>query len=144
MILYLDASAVVKLCVLEEGTSATKQLVNEATAVVTSALSHVEFHAACARKLKEGGLANEEYRQAITTFREDWNRYVFVEAEYPLLELACQLAEHGGLRTLDAIHLASAIFVLRPHSLPSAFVGADHRLQEAAEAEGLKVVTLGS
>jgi predicted nucleic acid-binding protein len=54
-----------------------------------------------------------------------------------LVRTAGELAERHGLRAADAIHLASAI---RTREAGTVFVSFDHRLREAAAAEGFAVL----
>lgn len=69
--------------------------------------------------------------------RDEWGKFDVVEVDQTLVEDAAALAIRHGLRSLDALHLASAL------ALPRAdlsVVTADQRLAAAARAETLAVI----
>jgi len=53
-------------------------------------------------------LEGEAHRDAVATFRADWWRFEVVEVDVALCELAADLAERTGARTLDGLHLVAA------------------------------------
>ena len=129
--IYLDASAVLKL-LLEEPESAALESWITAQAgapMVTSILAKVEVLRACRR-------LNAEALPAATALL----------AELDLIPLTTDVIDHaaevGGplLRSLDAIHLASALSIGVDLA---AFVCFDRRLLEAASAAGLEAVHPG-
>jgi predicted nucleic acid-binding protein len=67
-------------------------------------------------------------------------RMTFVDIDRPVIELAARL-QPATLRTLDAIHVASA---MQLGSELRSFVTYDQRLADAARAAGLTVVSPGS
>ena len=60
MRLYLDSSALVKLYVVEDGSSLVRQFVDQAEIVSTSLVTYVEARAALSRRRREGVLGNIE------------------------------------------------------------------------------------
>ena len=130
--IYLDSSALLKLLIEEPESAALERWITAQAGapVVTSALAKVEVLRACGR-------LNAEALPAATALL----------AELDLIPLTTdvvdQAAEVGGplLRSLDAIHLASALSI---GAELAAFVGYDHRLLEAASAAGLEAVTPGA
>lgn len=138
MILYLDTSSLVKLYVKEQGSEEARGLASGAEVITTSWLAYTEARSALARKYRGRGLTEDEYRQALREFEKDWDIYAALEVSPGVLREAGDLAEKHGLRSLDAIHLASAVSVLR-RSEPAdlIFSSVDLRLVAAAEVEGL-------
>ncbi len=129
--IYLDSSAVLKV-LIEEQESAALEIWITAQAgapMVTSTLAKVEVLRACRR-------LNAEALPAAAALL----------AELDLIPLTTdvvdQAAEVGGplLRSLDAIHLASALSI---GADLAAFVCYDRRLLEAASAAGLEAVHPG-
>ena len=123
--IYLDSSALMKLVRAEEETAALQQWLrtqSEVT-VATSELGRVEVLRA-ARRVGS---------QALTEAQAVIGDIDLVPLDQSVQDLAYDI---GGLllRTLDAIHLASA--VLLKDEL-TAFVAYDHRLTSAAQAAGL-------
>ena len=111
MIAYLDSSALVKLYIQEPGSSEVRALINEARIVATSRVACIEVRAGFARKLREGGLLQEEHSQVVENFKEDWEKYFVVEVSEDVARLGGRLVEKHPLRGFDAIHLASALLL---------------------------------
>jgi predicted nucleic acid-binding protein len=126
MALYLDASALVKLVVAEEGTWALAERVR-GRPTATSVLSRVEVE----RALRRAELTGPTIELAGAVLR----RVVHVGLDGTILARAARL-EPTALRTLDAIHLATALS-FEPDV--EAFVTYDRRLADAAERAGLPV-----
>jgi len=123
---YLDASAIVKLVVPEEGSRAlAERLGGRRTA--TTALSRVEVE----RALRRAGLPSATIELAGSVLR----RIVRIGVDGAILARAAEL-EPATLRTLDAIHLATALSFEED---VEAFVTYDRRLAQAAERAGLPV-----
>ena len=129
--IYLDTAALVKLVRPEAESRALVDWLRSQPAerVVTSALVEVELPRALRRSTPGvlGGIAAVLAR----LYRVDINAAVRATAgAYP----------EPGLRSLDAIHLATAEFLVASGQPISAFVTYDKRLAEVAERAGLDVV----
>lgn len=109
MILYLDASALVKRYVAERGSIETQELTAEAEAVATSIISRAEVAAALAKAVRVGILLAEGGRKAQDAFAADWPDYARLPITEALVSRAGSLAWEHGLRGYDAVHLASAL-----------------------------------
>lgn len=70
-------------------------------------------------------------------FENDWSAFNVIDTDQRLSHLAVSLAVRHRLKSLDAIHLASAL-VLPAENL--AFATWDRQLHRAARAEGLEVL----
>lgn len=127
---YLDASALVKLIVQEAESESLRAYVSSLPAVVTSRISVVEVTRAVARSL---GTVPDS---VATVFSDVALR----EVDARIAERAAALTP-ASIRSLDAIHLASA---LELGAELVAFVTYDGRLAEAAAAAGLPVVAPSS
>lgn len=129
--IYLDSSALLKL-VLEEPESAALEAwltASAGTPVVSSEVARVEVVRACRR-------ANAD---AVPAARALLAGLDLIPLTTPLVEHAADVGE-PLLRTLDAIHLASALSI-DPDL--SAFIAYDHRLAEAASGAGLQTLQPG-
>jgi predicted nucleic acid-binding protein len=125
-VLYLDASAIVKLVVREDETGELERYVEEAE-MVTSELSAVEVPRAA--HLKTGAAETIAHAEALL------RRFYLVALDDEVKGAAAR-AGPTGLRTLDAIHLASAA---RMRDRIEAVVAYDRRLADAARDAGLRV-----
>jgi len=139
MILYLDTSALVKLYVEERGSQAVRALLERAQVVSTSRVAYVEMRAGLARKLRQGELREKEYKYILSEFEKDWKDYFVIEVSEGVANLGGELVEKHPLRALDALHLASALFLRERVRSDVFFSSFDERLNEAAKAEGLAV-----
>lgn len=124
---YLDASAIVKLVVREPESRALARYLRELPERATSKVAQVEVSRAVGR------LVEPVPPQVEAVF-----------ARLVLLELSDEIARRAALlrprdlRSLDAIHLASALELAGELE---AFVSYDERLSEAARVAGLPVVS---
>lgn len=109
MILYLDASALVKeYLVLEPGSGEIAAARRDAVLIGTSVVSRAETSAALAKAVRTKALAKGEARSALESFRRDWADLARIQLTDSLVALADTLAWDEGLRGYDAVHLASA------------------------------------
>lgn len=109
MILYLDASALVKRYVAERGSRGVAEACTEAEVVGTSLISRAETAAALAKAVRVGALTRDEAGSALQVFRSEWRSFVRVQATDVLVARADEVAWELGLRGYDAVHLASAL-----------------------------------
>lgn len=128
--LYLDTSALAKLVVREaESTALRNLLAAKREPRFSSALAHAELLRAARRFGAE----------AMTTARQVLAEVHLIDVTREVLENAGTI-EAGVLRTLDAVHLATAALV---QERLEAVVTYDRRMQEAAHALGFEVVAPG-
>lgn len=126
---YLDTSALVRLVFVEAESGALRRYVSslDPAEFVTSMLGRTELLRAAARR-----------RAALVqTARAVIERIVEIDVTEPLLERAGTLAP-TGLRTLDAVQLATA---MEFGADLTAIVSYDKRMLDAAEYHGLRSVS---
>ncbi len=128
--LYVDSSALVKLVIREPGSVELRDLV-QGRELVASEIALVEFP----RAIRRTPATAIRDRLLVTTLS---GLAVIVMSE-AVLELAASL-KPPQLRTLDAIHLASALRIRRDLE---AFVTYDRQLGQAARDQGLPVASPG-
>lgn len=126
-LVYLDSSALVKLVVTEPESSALAAFLKGRSERVSSAMALTEVP----RALRRAGFGASERRRA----REVMARVALVEVDRRILAAAAAL-DPAALRTLDAIHLATALAVREDLA---AIVTYDRRLAAAAERAHLEV-----
>lgn len=123
---YLDASAIVKLIVKEPESAALVTVLAAMDRHVTSRIATVEVMRAAGRR----GRVNADRLHAVLDALD-------------MIELTEEVANRAGspapaeLRSLDAVHLASAMGIRRELT---AFVVYDERLADAARLLGLPVL----
>lgn len=127
---YLDSSAIVKLVVDEPESAVLRRELASRPEWTSSALAQVEV----VRALRRAHVAPAALRYAA----EMLDRIALVAVDDGVLEAAAT-AEPAALRSLDAIHLATAASL----SGLEAVVAYDRRLVDAALAAGLSVLSPG-
>lgn len=133
MTAYVDTSALLKRYVVEPDSGLAQELLASDT-LITSRLTIVEVRRNLARlsSAAEGAVAR-------TLFAADLAAIDLIELDADVCEMAAGLAELTGVRSLDAIHLASARRV-GGSALP--FITFD--IQQAAAARSLGMLVLGA
>ena len=137
MMLYLDASALVKRYIAEPGTSEVAQAIAGARVVGTSIISRAETAAALAKAVRVGTLTREAAASALQVFRSDWPNLVRVQATEMLIARADALAWELGLRGYDAVHLASALLCKDSMGQEVTVATFDQQLWAAVDQRGL-------
>ena len=138
MIVYLDASALVKRYVIEPGSEAVSRFIGDgAGAVGTCAISRAEVSAALARSVRLGVLSSEGGREAVLAFRREWPDLVRIRVSEALIGRADHLAWAHALRGYDAIHLAAALLWQEALDATVTVATYDRELWRAARDAGL-------
>ena len=142
MKIYLDTSSLIKLYHTESGTNELDNLLENRVIeeIFLSEITKIEFNSAIWKKVRTKDLTNEEASELIGSFINDYDNYSFVDLDNDLILQAKDLVtKYGiqGLRTLDAIQLASIISVKSDLSLA---VTADNLLRSLINLEGIKTI----
>jgi hypothetical protein len=125
-LVYLDASALVKLVVVEPESSALASFLEARESAVTSRISAVEV----GRAVRRAGRP-----ELVERSNQVLDAIAFVELNAEIARLAGRV-EPPALRSLDTVHVASALSL---ESDLGPFVAYDARLADAAHAAGLEV-----
>jgi predicted nucleic acid-binding protein len=139
MILYLDASALVKRYVAEVGSVEVDRLIAQAGVAGTAAISRAEVAAALAKAVRVGTLARDEAEAALQVFRTQWVDLVRLQLTGVILAQADALAWDYGLRGYDAVHLAVVRFWQSSLGEAVTLATYDRQLWQAGGAAGLAV-----
>ena len=137
MIAYLDASALVKRYIVEQGSKETIALTAESEITASSILSRAEVAAALAKAVRIGLVTQEVARSAQRMFVRDWPDLVRVPVTEALVERAEGLAWEHGLRGYDSVQFASALTWQESVGEGIVLATFDQRLWEAAKRMGL-------
>jgi len=135
---YFDTSALVKRYVVEEGSLHIRRLLRR-YGVISSVLFPVEICSALRRRKLEGAVHGAALDRMLDRVRSDAASWRLVAVADEVLALARDRVLEHPLRSLDAIHLASAESIRR-EGIVLPFVTADARQAAAARAVGLDVI----
>jgi len=128
--LYVDASAVVKRYRDEVGRDEAVTAMDAASGVVSSRLTYVEVGRAIQ------AITDDDDLTLLNDWNAAWAQHQVIEVDDEIVAHALSLACYHGLRSSDAVQLASALTL----KVPMRFATWDARLWEAARAVGLRVV----
>jgi predicted nucleic acid-binding protein len=139
VIVYLDASALVKRYVAERGSRETGELSARADVVATSLVSRAEVAAALAKAVRLGIVEPERGRKAQRAFARQWPDIAKVPVTEALVSRAEALAWDFALRGYDAVQLASALTWQEAVGVEITFATFDRQLWDAGRQAGVRM-----
>jgi predicted nucleic acid-binding protein len=137
MMLYLDASALVKCYGEEAGALDTVDLIDAAELVATSLVTRVEVASAFARAVREGLFRPKTGREAHAAFGAEWDALIQVPVTGRVLARAEAAVWDFALRGYDAVQLASALIWQERVGRAVTLATFDGRLARAAASSGI-------
>ena len=139
MILYLDASALVKRYVAEPGSEAVASAIGDASYIGTANISQTEVTAALAKAVRMRVLTPEAASNSRKMFLNEWPALIRIQITDLVIARASEFAWDHGLRGYDAVQLAAATVWADAMGEPVTLAAFDHQLWRAAENVGLGV-----
>lgn len=136
---FWDTSALVPLCLRQQGTPMLRQLVRQYALVVWWATSG-EARSAFARDMRSGILTPVEYehaQQRLQILRHSWRE---IQPTEPLRNLAESLLDRYQLRAADALQLAAAYTWTLNRPFNRYLISGDKRFLQAAGEVGFRVI----
>jgi len=140
--IFLDTSSLIKLYYREQGTSDIDKLLTENTItdIFISEITKTEFFSAVYKKLRTKDLLLQNAKDILDAFVVDENKYNVILINREIIDLSQKLLEKygiSGLRSLDAIQLASACSV---KSLIDLAISGDKLLNSFLSAEQIAIL----
>ena len=139
---YFDTSLLVKRYVMERGSSRARTLLRRHR-FLSSAIAPVEMLSALCRRRATGELDRRDFGAILSRIQKDRGYWELVEVSPLVLGRAEDLLREVALRTLDAIHVASALTFQTISGIPIPFITSDARQRDAAGQLGVEVVWVG-
>jgi uncharacterized protein len=130
---FFDSSALAKRYVQESGTQQVNDVFLQTDQVFASMIALPEIISALTRKRIEKDITREQFDEQKKELLLDFQDYSVCDLTQEVLTRTIQLIEQHSLRTLDAIHLASAM-----EAKVDVFVSSDVKQMKAAAALKLK------
>lgn len=139
MNIFFDTSSFFKLYHQEIGTEQLLNFLNQNPdhKIFISQLTLVEMYSALSKKVRIGHLSSEQMKNFLIVLDSDFKKCTIVNIDSSVIEKAQQLViQFGlkGLRSLDAIQLASAIKI---KSLVDVALTGDNLLKKMLIEEGI-------
>jgi predicted nucleic acid-binding protein len=138
---FWDASAIVPLIIQEAGTAAARRWFREDGAIVVWALTRLELVSAIERRAREGRLTARQRTLALARVERIGRDAHEVGDVAAVRARAVPLLARHPLRAADAAQLAAALLVADPEPASLTMVAFDRRIADAAEREGLRVLS---
>ena len=141
---YVDTSVLLKRYIEEAGAADSRRLLRRYR-VVSSAIAPVEATSALWRRRAANDVADADLQAILRRLVDDRSHWELVDLTADVLDRAEQVIQRAGVRTLDAVHLASALAVQAAsgRGRTMQFITADARQREAAVGLGLQVAWVG-
>jgi predicted nucleic acid-binding protein len=136
---YFDTSALVKRYVKEAGSSATRRLLQRFR-LLSSAVTPVEVMSALSRRRTAGELTAKDFLAIRARVLKDRAYWEPVEVGVDVLQRVEGLVQKTDIRTLDALHVASAMIFQGASGLMIPFITSDAKQRDAAHAMALTVI----
>jgi len=139
---YFDTSALVKNYVREAGSARVRSLL-ATYEFLSSAITPIELQSAVQRRHQQREITQRNYDSIISRVTNDRSYWQLVEVIPQVLSKAEELVKTENVRTLDAIHIASAMIIQDSFALPLPFISADERQLATARNCKLTVIVIG-
>jgi len=138
MRIAFDTSALAKRYIDERGTARVVELCADAREIVVSVLCVPEMISGLNRLRREGLLSSRKYDAVKNELAGDLAQATIAQITPSVISRTVEILERAELRTLDAVHVASAL-----DCECNLFVSADARQCKAAEKMGLNIERIG-
>jgi predicted nucleic acid-binding protein len=138
LIAYAESSAVLTWLLGEPEQAAIRKMLADAERVVASTLTRVECARALARGANSERISRRDELAALQLLDRVSASWATLELTGRVLDRACARFPHEPLRTLDALHLATAAMFHEALGTLT-MVSLDERIRENAMALGLLV-----
>ena len=145
-IYYLDTSAIMKRYIPETGSHVVEELfdgLTDSDILATSYLTILEVNSTAMRLLRGRAITQMSYQNILDQLTHDITDYEVkvMPVQNELLDKAIGMVKNHSLRSLDAIHFASAIANRELWSSQNLYmISADREIVAACESHGILVV----
>lgn len=141
MIYYIDTSALVKLYAYEKGTEAMKALFESNATFCSSIVIYPEVLLSLQKKLRNGEISNNDLLTQSNSFENHYfAKLNIIELKENIFDIFKRKVLGYATKALDAIHLASALWVKDSFDSPCTFVCSDKKLLNQAIQEGFEYI----
>lgn len=139
MNLYAESSAVLTWMLNQAQASVVRDVLAAADDIITSELTLLEYDRALIRLASWDEVSDEQAEQAGTLFRTAVEHWTVIWLERPILRRARQPFPMEPIRSLDAIHLATAL-AAREDMPGLVLLSLDDRVRASATGLGFDVL----
>ena len=128
MVVFLDTSVLAKRYIEESGTKEVDKYFSSFNRLVLSSITPIEISSVFSRRLREKSLTHAAVQDATEEWGKERPYFIYTGFSSELIRTSINVVKEAGIKTLDAIQLASAYI-----SNIELFVTADKALLMAAQ-----------
>jgi len=139
VILYAESSAVLAWLLRQAAARQVEGILANASDVLTSDLTLIECQRAFHRETALGRMPEETVRQVEAKLAASRSAWRVLRLLAPIIERAKQRFPHEPIRSLDALHVASALHA-KSVAPDLAMLSLDDRVRRVAEAVGFTLL----
>ncbi len=136
---YLDTSTWLKLYVRESGSEVARRLIGKYR-VLSSAILLTESFSALSRKKEIREIDGSQLKRVAKMMKDDVRSVEIINVSDSVLGKSEEIVLTSMARTLDAIHIASALIFQNMTEIELTFITSDRKQYEIAQEKGLKAV----
>lgn len=140
--IYIDTSAYLKIFLKEKGSDQVRKLVKE-NSLLASAILTSECFSAFSRRRQGKEIDDKTFDRLVNRVKKDLPYIEIVRLTDEVLVRTEEILLHSTVRTLDAVHIASALLFQESTGIDLTFVTSDKRQAEFTHKKGLKTVFVG-
>jgi len=141
MIYYLDASALVKVYFYEKGTEAIVELLKSGFSFFSSTIIYPEVLFGLRKRLQNKEITQDYFSEQMRLFENHFRALInHIEFNEHILHLLKNRVLQYSMKALDAIHLASALWIKENITHDLGIVCSDKELLEFSKEEGLNII----
>jgi uncharacterized protein len=140
--IYVDTSAYLKIFLKEKGSDKARKLA-KGNRLLASAILTSECFSAFSRRRQEKEIDDKTFDRLVNRVKKDLPYIEIVRLTDDVLRRTEEILLHSTVRTLDAVHIASALLFQESTGIALTFVTSDRRQAEFTDDNGLKTVFIG-
>lgn len=138
---YFDTSALAKRYLFESGTDSVNTIFSQEGVVrYISHVSKIELYHGIFRKMRAGELPRLMLKKILKQFQRDLKEFHIMPLNDQVIKISQKIVSRHLLKTLDAIHVATAMIIKKTGSVPVHFVSSDAQQNTIALKHGLRVI----
>ena len=138
---YFDSSVLLKRYIRENGSDRALALTHRHF-IISAAIAPLEMRSALRRVEADGRLSTKAFQAALKRIQTERERWDLVAISAEILQSAERLTIDLNIRSLDSIHVASALACQSRLKRRLPFVTADLRQRDAAQKLGLDIISI--
>jgi len=140
--IYFDTSSYIKVYVKEKGSLKARNLLKNKR-IVSSIILQAECFCALSMKHHRGEIDERDLKTLINQIKRDRKLLDIINLTDDVIKKVESIALNSNTRTLDAIHIASALIFQDSLEITLPFITSDKIQYEIANIQGLETVLVG-